>query len=699
MSTHKHFDKICYGIIALCVVITLVMMKLKSYGVNQQTRILGYEDKIFDTTRVHTIDIVMNDWDFFIRTCTNEEYQNCTVVIDNESYKDVAIRAKGNTSLTNVASYGNDRYSFKIEFDHYDKNKSYYGLDKLVLNNIIQDNTYMKDYITYQMMGKFGVASPLCSFAYIRVNGDDWGLYLCVEAVEDSFLERNYTTNEGELYKPDSVSFGGENGDPRDGKMQEGMNFPEGMNPPEGMELPEGMNPPTGTDATSSATINGKNTTETKNSTDGVKSEGTDSSTSDKEVNEMRPPQGDGDRKGGMNSDDVALVYTDDNYESYSNIFDNAKTKIKDKDKERLIRCLQQLNEQKNIEEVVDIEKVIRYFAIHNFVVNFDSYTGSIIHNYYLYECNGKMQMIPWDYNLAFGTFMGGSDATSMINYPIDTPVSGGNVDSRPMIAWIFASEEYTALYHEVMNQFIEDFFESGYFENMITSVTEMIQPYVEKDPTKFCTYEEFIDGINALKDFCTLRAESVKRQLSGEIPTTQSGQKESSDKIVSGATLSLQAMGSMHGNGFGPQNQMNNKQDDQKEMNQESSKELLDDGVKESNSNKIDQNQESKQNQLASDQEKSQESSQEQADSDQKKPQESSQKQIDSDSKNPKDGWQRSKNPNEDDNNEKGWDMNWKSQQSEQTNPALIYVLLGGSIIVLVIAVIFVSHYHRRKN
>lgn len=104
---------------------------------------------VIDTSAVHTIDIVMDDWDGFLDTCINEEYTICTVVIDNESYKNVGIRAKGNTSLTQVASYGNDRYSFKIEFDHYDSTKSDYGLDKLSLNNIIQDNIYLKDYLSY----------------------------------------------------------------------------------------------------------------------------------------------------------------------------------------------------------------------------------------------------------------------------------------------------------------------------------------------------------------------------------------------------------------------------------------------------------------------------------------------------------------------------------------------------------------------
>lgn len=102
-----------------------------------------------------------------------------------------------------------ERYSFKIEFDQYDKNKSYYGLDKQCLNNIIQDNTYMKDYLTYQMMNKFGVDTPLCSYVYISVNGEDWGLYLAVEGVEEAFLKRNYGSDYGELYKPDSMSFGG----------------------------------------------------------------------------------------------------------------------------------------------------------------------------------------------------------------------------------------------------------------------------------------------------------------------------------------------------------------------------------------------------------------------------------------------------------------------------------------------------------
>ncbi len=119
--------------------------------------------------------------------------------------------------------------AFKIEFDHYDSTNTYHGLDKLCLNNIIQDNTYMKDYLCYTVMGEFGVASPLCSYAYITVNGEDFGLYLAVEGIEESFLERNYGSNYGELYKPDSQSMGGGRGNGKDfdGQQGEGKTLPK----------------------------------------------------------------------------------------------------------------------------------------------------------------------------------------------------------------------------------------------------------------------------------------------------------------------------------------------------------------------------------------------------------------------------------------------------------------------------------------
>ena len=212
MSTHRHIDKICALAVVLSLLLALAFMNADALGIGAAERSMGYENRLFDTEKVHSIDIVMDDWDSFIASAQSEEYSPCTVIIDGESFSNVGIRGKGNTSLSTVSSMDSERYSFKLEFDQYDPNKSYHGLDKLSLNNIIQDATYMKDYLTYRLMAEGGAAAPLCSYVYITVNGEDWGLYLAVEAIEDSFLQRNYGSDHGELYKPDSMDMGGGRG-------------------------------------------------------------------------------------------------------------------------------------------------------------------------------------------------------------------------------------------------------------------------------------------------------------------------------------------------------------------------------------------------------------------------------------------------------------------------------------------------------
>lgn len=80
----------------------------------------------------------------------------------------------------------------------------------------------------------------------------------------------------------------------------------------------------------------------------------------------------------------------------------------------------------------------------------------------------------------------------------------------------------------------------------MIDKTAELIAPYVEKDPTKFCTYEEFEKGVAALKTFCEIRVESVEGQLTGEIPSTTEGQAEAPDTLIDTTDLNLSDMGNM---------------------------------------------------------------------------------------------------------------------------------------------------------
>jgi len=580
-------------------------------GLEVMAHTMGYENRLFDNTRVHTIDIVMNDWDEFIDNATSEQYYAANVVIDGEAYKNVGIRGKGNTSLSTVSSLGSERYSFKIEFDQYDSSITYHGLDKLSLNNLIQDSTMMKDYLTYTMMNEFGAAAPLCSFVYITVNGEDWGLYLAVEGVEDSFLERNYGSDYGELYKPDSMSFGGGRGNGKDFNMDDFMNREESSDgseessttPDRGNFDPSAMfggNMPDmgnfdpsqmqggipqmpgmtqgGTENSDKSSVGGGRgdfsfsiDEETLRAAfekleldttllDGIDFENITmeniqsvlSSLDDETMKAlMQELMGNSSFGGnfdfgnmggfggfGMGSSDVKLQYIDDSIDSYSNIWNNAKTDITEADQMRLIESLEKLTNGEQIESVVDIEQVIRYFVVHNYVCNGDSYTGSMIHNYYLYEENGQMAMIPWDYNLAFGTFQG-SNGQSTVNTPIDAPVSGGAGEDRPMWNWILSDESYTEMYH----QYFAEFLNTVDMQAIIDNAYNLIKSYVEKDPTAFYTYEEFETGVETMRQFCALRSESVSMQLAN-------GETTSNMSYVDASALILSDMGSMGGKG-----------------------------------------------------------------------------------------------------------------------------------------------------
>ena len=82
-----------------------------------------YVDKLFDESYVHTINIEIAevDWQELLASPLDETYYSCNVTIDGETVSDVGFRAKGDTSLSQVASSDSDRYSFMIKFDKYDK--------------------------------------------------------------------------------------------------------------------------------------------------------------------------------------------------------------------------------------------------------------------------------------------------------------------------------------------------------------------------------------------------------------------------------------------------------------------------------------------------------------------------------------------------------------------------------------------------
>ena len=127
MIRNKYTDIVCTIIIVLSLIITVVFMNGEAFGIQKSEYTVGYENRLFNTDVVHTVDIVVDesDWQTMLDEATAEEYIKCNIVIDGESYKNVAIRPKGNSSLAQVAASDSDRYNFKIECVHYNDSLNY----------------------------------------------------------------------------------------------------------------------------------------------------------------------------------------------------------------------------------------------------------------------------------------------------------------------------------------------------------------------------------------------------------------------------------------------------------------------------------------------------------------------------------------------------------------------------------------------
>ena len=73
MLRHKYIDRICCIVLAATLLLTGAFMGAAASGVIQADTGMGYEQRLFDQNCVHTIDIVMDDWEGFIDTCMSEE--------------------------------------------------------------------------------------------------------------------------------------------------------------------------------------------------------------------------------------------------------------------------------------------------------------------------------------------------------------------------------------------------------------------------------------------------------------------------------------------------------------------------------------------------------------------------------------------------------------------------------------------------
>lgn len=144
----------------------------------------------------------------------------------------------------------------------------------------------------------------------------------------------------------------------------------------------------------------------------------------------------------------------------------------------------------KFIENIMDVPSFLKGFAVNSVMCNYDSYNGSLAHNYYLMYTGGKHYFVGWDYNLCLGNFTDGANA---VNSDVKTSLYQATVDNRPF-AKLLQIPEYYDMYvgyvNDIMNLYKDP-------EKYVADYADRIRSHVQADPLAGFTVDQFNKSVS----------------------------------------------------------------------------------------------------------------------------------------------------------------------------------------------------------
>jgi spore coat protein H len=151
----------------------------------------------FESTNVPRLRIEIGKANYDALRADNRKYVRCTMREGETAYHDVGVHLKGAAgSLRDL----NDRPALTLNFDKFVEDQKFHGMDKLHLNNSVQDPSYMTEILCGEMFRAADVPAARGTHVTVELNGRDLGLYVLKEGFDKTFLKRYFKNAKGNLY-------------------------------------------------------------------------------------------------------------------------------------------------------------------------------------------------------------------------------------------------------------------------------------------------------------------------------------------------------------------------------------------------------------------------------------------------------------------------------------------------------------------
>ncbi|SOE20693.1 CotH protein [Spirosomataceae bacterium TFI 002] len=193
-------------------------------------------DLVFDDSKVQRLDLVIteNRWNIMLADMTSKygtfgrtsngpggglsDTEDPIMVpgevfYNGKQWYKVGLRFKGNSSLQSTWQSGNLKLSFKLDFDEFEDqypqidNQRFNGFKKLSLKNNYNDKSFLREKVAGDVFRNAGLAGSHTAFYEVYVDFGDgptyFGLYTLTEEVDDTVIDTQFSSDKGNLYKPD----------------------------------------------------------------------------------------------------------------------------------------------------------------------------------------------------------------------------------------------------------------------------------------------------------------------------------------------------------------------------------------------------------------------------------------------------------------------------------------------------------------
>jgi hypothetical protein len=126
------------------------------------------------------------------------EWVHCRVRENEKTvYEGVSVKLKGSAGSFREFD---DKPALTLKMDRDDDAARFHGLAKFHLNNSVQDDTYLREWVGSELFRAAGVATPRVTHARVWINDRDVGLYVLKEGFDKLLLKRFFKEASGNLY-------------------------------------------------------------------------------------------------------------------------------------------------------------------------------------------------------------------------------------------------------------------------------------------------------------------------------------------------------------------------------------------------------------------------------------------------------------------------------------------------------------------